>query len=71
MTDSPRTWIKAQRSYATTSCVELAPCDEGVAMRNSRRPDDHIHHSAYEFAVFLEAAKNGEFDHLVSAEPAG
>jgi hypothetical protein len=24
-----------------------------------------------EFSVFLEAAKNGEFDHLVSGEPAG
>ena len=34
-------------------------------MRNSRRPDDHIHHSAKEFVIFLEAAENGEFDHLV------
>ena len=34
-------------------------------MRNSRRPDDHIHHTATEFAVFIEAAKNGEFDHLL------
>ena len=71
MTDSGRAWIKARRSYASSACVELASSDEGVVMRNSRRPDDHIHHSASEFAVFLEAAKKGEFDHLVSAEPAG
>jgi hypothetical protein len=64
-------WIKARRSKGLGACVELAPGGEGVLMRNSRRPDDRIHHSMTEFAVFLEAAKNGEFDHLVSAEPAG
>jgi hypothetical protein len=64
-------WIKARRSYSTGACVELAPHGDGVVMRNSRRPDDRIHHSMTEFAVFLDAAKNGEFDHLVSTEPAG
>ena len=59
-------WIKARRSYSTGACVELALQDDGVVMRNSRRPDDHIHHSMIEFAVFLEAAKNGEFDHLLT-----
>ncbi len=59
-------WSKARRSYATGACVELAIVGDGVVMRNSRQPDDHIHHSLTEFAVFLEAAKNGEFDHLVS-----
>jgi hypothetical protein len=58
-------WTKARRSYGSGACVELATGGEGVLMRNSRRPDDHIHHSMIEFAVFLEAAKNGEFDHLV------
>jgi hypothetical protein len=58
-------WIKARRSYSTGACVELALHDDGVVMRNSRRPDDHIRHSMTEFAIFLEAAKNGEFDHLV------
>jgi len=64
-------WIKASRSAGLQACVELTPGGDGIAMRNSRRPDDHIHHSMTEFEIFLEAAKKGEFDHLVSAEPAG
>jgi Domain of unknown function (DUF397) len=56
-----RRWIKARRSQSLGACVELAGEDEGVVMRSSRRPDDHIHHTMTEFAVFLEAAKNGEF----------
>ena len=59
-------WIKARHSAGIGACVELATGRDGIVMRNSRRPDDHIHHSMTEFAVFLEAAKNGEFDHLVS-----
>lgn len=58
-------WIKARRSQNLGACVELAQADDGVVMRNSRRPDDRIHHSMIEFAVFIEAAKNGEFDHLI------
>jgi hypothetical protein len=58
-------WIKANRSTGLNACVELTPGGDGIVMRNSRRPDDHIHHSMTEFAVFLEAVKDGEFDHLV------
>jgi hypothetical protein len=71
MTDSSQGWIKARRSYATSQCVELVATDHGVAMRNSRLPEMVIRHTSAEFAMFLEAAKAGEFDHLVSAEPAG
>jgi hypothetical protein len=39
---------------------------DGILMRSSRHPDVVIEHTMTEFAVFLEAAKNGEFDHLVS-----
>ena len=59
-------WIKARRSQNLGACVELATSEDGIAMRNSRRPNDHIHHSMIEFAVFIEAAKNGEFDHLIT-----
>lgn len=58
-------WIKARRSASLGACVELTADSDGIVMRNSRRPEDHIHHSTREFAIFLEAAKNGEFDHLV------
>ena len=70
MPDMESRWIKANRSAGLNACVELTPGGDGIVMRNSRRPDDRIHHTATEFSVFLEAAKNGEFDHLVSAEPA-
>jgi len=65
MTDSARTWIKAQRSYATSQCVELAATENGIEMRNSQHPETVIAHTSAEFGVFLEAAKSGEFDHLV------
>ena len=38
MTDSASTWIKAQRSYATSQCVELAATENGIEMRNSNNP---------------------------------
>ena len=65
MPDMEARWIKARRSANLGACVELRAGDDGVVMRNSRRPDDHIHHTVTEFAVFIEAAKNGEFDHLL------
>lgn len=65
MPDSGPTWIKAAQSQGTGACVELALSDEGVAMRNSRHPAAEIAHTPTEFAVFVEAVKNGEFDHLV------
>jgi hypothetical protein len=71
MPDMEARWIKARRSSNLGACVELTSGGDGIVMRNSRRPGDHIHHSMIEFAVFLEAAKNGEFDHLASTEPAG
>jgi hypothetical protein len=57
--------IKARRSSSLGACVEMSVGGDGVVMRNSRRPGDHIYHSMTEFRIFLEAAKNGEFDHLV------
>lgn len=66
MPDTGQHWIKAKRSYASTQCVELATADDEVLMRSSRSPEVLIRHTAAEFAVFLEAAKNGEFDHLVA-----
>jgi Domain of unknown function (DUF397) len=69
MADSLNAWIKAKRCHASSACVEMTLGSDGVVMRNSRHPDDHIRHTMTEFAIFLEAAKNGEFDHLVSTEP--
>jgi Domain of unknown function (DUF397) len=65
MQDSGQRWIKAKRSYATSQCVEVAVGDDEIFMRNSRVPAIAISHTRHEFAVFVEAVKNGEFDHLV------
>lgn len=64
MQDSGRQWIKARRSYASSACVEIAAGDGEIFMRNSRVPSVSISHTRHEFSVFLEAVKNGEFDHL-------
>ena len=61
--------IKAASSYSTGACVELALSDDGVAMRNSRQPELQIDYTRLEFAVFVEAVKNGEFDHLLQLDP--
>jgi Domain of unknown function (DUF397) len=66
MQDSHPRWIKARRSYASSACVEVAVADDEIFMRNSRVPALTISHTRHEFAVFVEAVKNGEFDHLVA-----
>ena len=58
-------WIKARRSAGLNACVELALGDDGVLMRSSRAPGVHLHHTPREFAIFIEAVKNGEFDHML------
>jgi hypothetical protein len=63
---SPRRWVKARASAGCGMCVELASCQDGVAVRHSVNPEDGmIVFSRDEFRAFLMGAKNGEFDHLV------
>lgn len=59
-------WVKARRSAGAGMCVELAAHPDGVAVRHSLAPrEGAILYTSDEFRVFLEAAKNGEFDHLL------
>lgn len=47
-------------------CVEVAPTDTGVAIRDSKDPDGAIlRYSTAEWKIFLAGAKNGDFDGLV------
>jgi hypothetical protein len=51
-------------------CVALAPApDGGVVVRDTKQAGQlnemQLHFTRAEFAAFLEAAKRGEFDHLV------
>lgn len=58
-------WRKATRSIGNGACVEVAPADGMVAMRDSKNPDGPIlTYTADEWNAFLDGAKKGEFDSL-------
>ena len=59
-------WIKALRSYGTGACVELARSGEDILLRHSQSPHVLLVYSTAEIDAFLDAAKKGEFDHLVT-----
>jgi len=57
-------WRRAQRC-AASGCVELAALSDGVAVRDSKDPGGPVlRYDREEFAVFVAAAKAGEFDDL-------
>jgi uncharacterized protein DUF397 len=67
--DNPRQldWIKAERSYGLGDCVELAVDGEMIALRDSKNPAaPYLRFTRSEMAAFLDGARRGEFDHLVS-----
>jgi len=57
-------WHKSSRSGSTGgNCVEVANLDAAVAVRDSKAPDNGtLVFDRSEWATFLNAAKNGEFD---------
>jgi hypothetical protein len=60
-------WLKAHSSTANGQCVELASVAAGVAVRDSKDPDGPILvYTHSEFRAFLDGARNGEFDTLIS-----
>jgi hypothetical protein len=63
------TWQKSRRSNPSGNCVELAALPGGaeIAMRNSRDPDGPaLIYTSAEIAAFVQGAKEGDFDNLVS-----
>jgi Domain of unknown function (DUF397) len=60
-------WVKARRSYATSSCVELAISGEMIALRDSKNPGVRLFYTQAEIAAFIDGAKNGEFDFMVES----
>ena len=63
-------WISAGRCLATNHCVEVARMGERVAVRDSKDPSVVLLLTRLEFEAFLDGAKQGEFDHFVTADVA-
>jgi hypothetical protein len=64
--DTSLTWRKASASTIQGNCVELAPSDGGVAVRDSKDPGGPtLWFTREEIAAFLNGIKAGEFDDLV------
>jgi predicted secreted Zn-dependent protease len=58
-------WRKAQISAGNGACVEAAPLNGMVAVRDSKNPTGPIlTYTAAEWRAFLDGAKKGEFDDL-------
>ncbi|MEU2874147.1 DUF397 domain-containing protein [Streptomyces olivoreticuli] len=58
-------WQKSSYSTDGNECVELARSAEAILMRESDTPDLIVTATPAKLRVFLRAAKNGEFDHLI------
>jgi hypothetical protein len=59
-------WIKASKSMSNGACVELAPYGGFVLIRDSKNPGVVQRYSLAEIDAFIDGAKQGEFDHLIS-----
>lgn len=58
-------WQKAKGSLANGACVEVAPVNGMVAIRDSKAPTGPIlTYTPAEWQAFLNGVKQGEFDHL-------
>lgn len=64
--NNPPTWRKSSYSV-DNNCVELAGASGEVAVRDSKDPAGPVlHFTRGEMLAFLQGAKAGEFDDLVS-----
>jgi hypothetical protein len=69
-TSTPLAWRKSRRSNPSGNCVEMAavPGRAEVAVRNSRFPDGPVLvYTRDEIIAFLQGARDGDFDELVSS----
>ena len=58
-------WRKAKRSIGNGACVEVAPADTSLLVRDSKDPHGPV--LAYDVASwqqFVASAKKGQFDEL-------
>ncbi|WP_075734895.1 DUF397 domain-containing protein [Streptomyces acidiscabies] len=56
-------WRKSSKSGGHENCVELAPYQDGIAIRDSKSPDGPaILHSRSQIASLLAGIRTGAFD---------
>jgi hypothetical protein len=59
-------WRKASFSDPDGACVIVAETDEGIAVRNSNRPEEPtIVLARSQLAALIDGIKAGELDHLL------
>jgi hypothetical protein len=55
-------WVKSSYSGESGNCVEIAPVDGHIAMRDSKNPDAAVLvFTGDEFTAFVNGASAGEF----------
>ncbi|WBP88541.1 DUF397 domain-containing protein [Kitasatospora cathayae] len=59
-------WQKSSFSEASSNCVEVRTRGGVIELRESDEGDVIVHTTRPNFAAFLQAAKAGEFDHLIT-----
>ena len=64
MTALDGAWRKSRRSLQNGNCVELRVIDGKVQVRDSASPGPLLTFGKAEFATFLSAVANREFDRL-------
>jgi hypothetical protein len=62
MTSLNEAWRKSRRSMLNGNCVEIRVIDGYVQMRDSVNPGPLLAFEKVQFATFLTAVANGEFD---------
>ncbi|MFF2749870.1 DUF397 domain-containing protein [Kitasatospora sp. NPDC058048] len=59
-------WQKSSFSEANNNCVEMRAIDGVIELRESDEGDVIVRTTAPNFAAFLQGAKAGEFDRLIT-----
>jgi hypothetical protein len=64
-------WVKASMSANLGACVELAIWGDRIAMRDSKDPSAMLYFSPLEVMAWIDGAKKGEFDHMLTSAGRG
>ncbi|MFB7127835.1 DUF397 domain-containing protein [Kitasatospora sp. NPDC056273] len=63
---SSSAWQKSSYSAASDNCVEVRSVDGLIEVRESDEGDVIVRTTPLNLATFLQGAKAGEFDHLIT-----